>query len=332
MNGEEATETEGSGAQKRGLFQSGEQEGNKKRRRLTREEQRKRDETRKKAKNKWKEETGLSGRAWARSARGAVVIGGKNEDEFVVHETSDNSCREPTKDKICPVVTSDIIEGQMTNDISCLVETSDIVEQVVTSDSCDGELAAAGMCGARVVSKPLSEYQVKLQMYREEYKTFRQPCALNDGNCLMASLLACVGTDNERKVLLGFTIDDEVDWHSGEAYQHYRKFCRVSLKDESLGDKSKGVYQWLQHLQKTGKISQYVWKRNRFLEGDLSAWFHNKVQAWAGKDFIVFGYHGDSRKVTEEMERVYETWPSEQAKVGTQTPAVCWRKVAKEWM
>eukprot|EP01033_Poteriospumella_lacustris_P013309 gene13309-9536_t len=169
-------------------------------------------------------------------------------------------------------------------------------------------------------------------MYREEYKTFRQPCALNDGNCLMASLLACVGTDNERKVLLGFTIDDEVDWHSGEAYQHYRKFCRVSLEDESLGDKSKGVYQWLQHLQKTGKISQYMWKRNRFLEGDLSAWFHNKVQAWAGKDFIVFGYRGDSRKVTEEMERVYETWPSEQAKVGKQTPAVCWRKVAKEWM
>jgi hypothetical protein len=97
----------------------------------------------------------MSGRAWARSARGEFVVSERIEDV--------------TSDKLCPVGTSDIVEEQVTSDNSCREVTSDIVEQQVTSDSCDGELAAAGMCGSRVVSKPLSEYQIKLQMCREQY-------------------------------------------------------------------------------------------------------------------------------------------------------------------
>jgi hypothetical protein len=78
------------------------------------------------------------------------------------------------------------------------------------------ESAVAGMCGSPVVAGPLCEF------IRTKVEPLQQPTKQDDGNCLMTSLLACVGTDAERKILLRFAIDEDVEFRSGNAYGHYR--------------------------------------------------------------------------------------------------------------
>lgn len=122
-----------------------------------------------------------------------------------------------------------------------------------------------------------------------------------------------------------------MDLYDGEAYRRYHAHC-LAVGDESWVFDSKGIHSWLKHLLAIKKITEYTWKRNRFLCSDLSAWFHDKVRGWEGKNFILFGYRGDSRGVTREMERIYDILPSRVAKTDKESLAVGWRRVAEKWM